>query len=162
MKLAVSYDPKKTREALRQLEAYQTVLATKRRELARRLADFGSVRVFDGFQRAYYDGNGEFSVEVKELKRGFSVRVSGQAVAFIEFGAGAAYGEGYPGEKPAGISPIGTYGKGLGSNPKGWWFTGANGSEHTFGNAPAAVMYHTAQEMREQIATIVREVFASA
>ena len=162
MKLTISYDPKKVKEAAQQLEAYHKSVATKRRELARRLAEFGKVSILEGFQNVQYDGNGTVSVDIKETKRGFHIRAQGQAVAFIEFGAGVTMGGGYPGDIPAGISPIGTYGKGLGANPNGWWFTGAEGSQHTYGNPPAAVMYYTAKNMRDYIAVIVKEVFASA
>ena len=150
-------------ETIKKLNNYRDGLAIKAQEVARRLAMIGSEKVFVGFQTAAYDGDGSFSVAVEPIPSGYSVIVSGPAVAFIEFGAGVKLGQGYPGVKPAGISPIGTYGKGYGSRINGWYFTDLSGaSAKTYGNPPAAIMYKTSRELAEQAVIIAKEVFASA
>lgn len=151
-------------ETIKKLNNYRDGLAIKAQEVARRLAMLGSEKVFVGFQTAAYDGDGSFSVDVQPIPNGYSVVVSGPAVAFIEFGAGVKYGYGYPGPIPAGISPIGTYGKGYGSRINGWYFTDLSTSESvkTYGNPPAAVMYKTSRELAAQAVIIAKEVFASA
>ncbi len=157
----VSLDSVTLSDTIRRLEEYQNSIPTKVRMIAQRLAELGAEKVFVGFRAATYDGSGDFSVDVKEIANGYRIEANGQAIAFMEFGAGVRFGEGYPGTKPAGISPIGAYGKGRGSREKGWYFTNLSGaSQHTYGNPPNAVMYKTAQELREKVLMVAREVFA--
>lgn len=50
------------------------------------------------------------------------IEAGGNAV-WLEFGTGITYNpDGYPGELPDGVSPIGTYGKGQGGTGEGWYF----------------------------------------
>ena len=55
----------------------------------------------------------------------------------------------------------GTYGKGQGKNPWGWWFKVGEGAtaKHTFGNAPANAMRTARDEMVERVIQIAREVW---
>jgi hypothetical protein len=157
----VSLDRIALANTINRLKAYQNAIPVKVKLITQRLAEIGAEKVFIGFEAVSYQGIGDYSVEIQEIAGGYSIVVAGQAVAFIEFGAGVRFGEGYPGTKPPGIVPIGTYGKGYGSRERGWYFTDLSGSsEHTYGNPPHAVMYKTAQELRERILLIAREVFA--
>jgi hypothetical protein len=89
------------------------------------------------------------------------VVATGDAVLFIEFGAGYLMGYGHP--EPMGYGP-GTYpGKGHWDDPKGWYLPKAvqeaTGKKKSFGNPPAAAMYNTVKDLEERIAEIASEVF---
>ena len=59
-----------------------------------------------------------------------------------------------------GINGIGTYGKGLGANPKGWWYTSRSGeSVHTYGIPATMFMWNSAKETRAKIPEIARRIF---
>lgn len=52
---------------------------------------------------------------------------AGGNAAWLEFGTGITYNpDGYPGELPDGISPIGTFGSGQGGTGEGWYFPSDN------------------------------------
>lgn len=157
----VSLDKNVLANTIKRLNAYRDSIPTKAKMIAMRLAELGAEKVFVGFLAVEYAGANDISVDVQEIANGYRILAAGQSVAFIEFGAGVRFGEGYPGTKPAGIVPIGTYGKGYGSREQGWYFKSLSGdAEHTYGNPPAAVMYKTAQELREAVLMVAREVFA--
>jgi hypothetical protein len=144
-------------QVIARLKAYEARIPTRLKLLAERLAQYGKVSIAAGFSAAAYDGDQTFSVNVVETATGCSVVVNGQAVAFIEFGAGVRYGYGYPGVRPAGIVGIGEYGYGQGANLDGWTF---GEGIHTYGNAPYAPIYYAAKELRAKILTIAQGVFA--
>jgi len=144
-------------QVVARLKAYEARIPTKLKMLAERLAEYGKVSIAAGFSAAAYDGDSSFSVNVVETANGCSVVVNGQAVAFIEFGAGVRYGYGYPGVRPPGIVGIGEYGQGQGANLDGWYF---GEGIHTYGNQPYAPIYYTAKELRAKILTIAEGVFA--
>ena len=68
------------------------------------------------------------SIEGMLVNKDKAVIVAGGHAVWLEFGTGVAKNsEPYPDELPPGISPIGTYGKGHGSNPDGWYYKPKNG-----------------------------------
>jgi hypothetical protein len=111
------------------------------------------------FARAIYTGSNDVSVRVDNTGSVAVIYAEGEAVAFIEFGAGATYGYGHPQAGEFGAGP-GTYpdGKGHWNNPKGWWF---GSGQHTYGNPPAMAMYAAVQEITENVTKIAKEVFAA-
>lgn len=110
------------------------------------------------YSSAFYDGVNDISVAAPTMiENGWSVVANGNAVAFIEFGAGVAMGHGYPGTRPAGIVDIGEYGLGQGKNPDGWWYPTETGYEHTYGNSPYAAIYNAMQTARSIAPGIIRE-----
>ena len=104
-----------------------------------------------------YNGTNDVSVRVDNTGSVAVIYAEGEAVAFIEFGAGDRYGHGHPQAGDLGMGP-GTYpsDKGLWNNPKGWWY---GHSQHTYGNPPAMAMYQAVQAITEQVTTIAKEVF---
>lgn len=138
------------------------------------LAYVGEEVASDGFSGAEYPGTNDVSVSVEAGDKEARVVAEGQAVAFIEFGAGVTQ-PGYPGPMPSGVSPRGTYGKGKGANPNGWIYKGSPGTGkvlpvadrhgvekegvyRTYGNPPAAAMFHAVIEMEERYKEVAKEV----
>ncbi len=154
------------------MRAYQQWVETKKQELIERLAIIGANTARIEFSQALYAGRNDVEITVVFDGNNAEIIASGEAVAFIEFGSGVRYGNGYLGQKPAGTSAIGTYGKGKGSNPNGWVYVGEQGNSgtpvgnkgnvfKTYGNPPAMAMYKTAREIERDVVQIAREVFNS-
>lgn len=162
MKIVVNpFDKKSIAEAEKIVRQYQKDFEAKEAEFVRRLADIG-VRVAQaGFAGADYDGVKDVSVSLQKTAGGYEVLASGKTVGFIEFGTGVRY----PEWDGAGTSytppPHGSYGKGQGKNPWGWWFRGSPGAvaQHTYGNMPAEAMLTARNEMIEKVTEIAREVW---
>lgn len=145
------------------LGGYKIWLLKKTDEVAKRLAEIGATDASLRFARAVYTGENDVEISVKHNGIGkYTVSANGEAVLFIEFGAGYKYGYGHP--EPQGLGP-GTYpippGKGHWDDPDGWYLPKEKGGEHTYGNPPAAAMYNTVKDLEGEIDRIVREVFQS-
>lgn len=144
------------------IHKYSAKVKRKTAELARRLADMGAVNVSLGYSRAVYTGDNDISVTVEQQgENSYAIIANGEAVLFVEFGAGVTYGYGHPQPSVEGTAMgPGTYPseKGHWNDPKGWWIPGG---EHTYGNPPSMTMYFTAKELRNQLEDIAREVFSS-
>ena len=151
---------------IRGVGAYQKWLVRKSNELARRLAEMGVVNASIEFSRAFYVGNNDTQMSLERRGDGrYAVVAQGEAVLFIEFGAGllAQQGGGHP--EPHGFG-AGTYpGKGHWDDPNGWYLPKdkwqADGTKHSYGNVPAMAMYGTVKELERELDRVVREVFAS-
>lgn len=144
------------RGAIRQLEKYRDDLQRKGNLICYKLADYGARRAEVRFSTAYYIGQNDVMITVEEAENGYVIRASGESVLFIEFGAGVRYGYGHP--DVHGYGP-GTYpGKGHWDDPNGWWIPRDKGGGHTYGNPPSMAMYLTAQEVREEVLRVAREV----
>ena len=151
---------------IRGVGAYQKWLVRKSNELARRLAEMGVVNASIEFSRAFYVGNNDTQMHLERRGDGrYAVVAQGEAVLFIEFGAGllAQQGGGHP--EPHGFG-AGTYpGKGHWDDPNGWYLPKdkwqADGTKHSYGNVPAMAMYNTVKELERELDRVVREVFAS-
>lgn len=105
--------------------------------------------------------------------RSRKVTVGGAAV-WLEFGTGVVANACPPGTyvhplaQELGMSGIGTYGEGHGSDPKGWYFdegVWANGTftswqtYHTYGIPATMFMYHSANLARRSVVRLAKEVF---
>ena len=175
MKVDVNiFDYADVARATRRLDTYYSDLKSKADELCKRLAELGCTRAKLDFSNAIYDGVNDVDVHVEPIDNGYKVVATGNAVMFIEFGAGVYYnGSGsYPGELEPGVVGIGEYGQGRGKHD--WWFYsgplgngGGVASDKypglylTHGNPPAAAMYHAKQEVKDAIERIAKEVFNS-
>ena len=80
---------------------------------------------------------------------------------WIEFGTGVAYNSSlHPKAAELHMKPHGTYGKGYGANPNGWYYKDDNGDwHHTKGIPQNRFLYTTAQTLRKEYKRIAQEVF---
>lgn len=138
-------------------------------EVLKRLADIG-LEVAESdfkFAEAFYDGDSTVDVQLVKIENGYQIQANGQAVCYLEFGAGVYYnGLGsYEGTIPEGIDRIGEHdtigdtGVSMGAR-QAWGFRDTNGTVHlTHGNPSANAMYHAKVEMEKQAVEIFNEVF---
>ena len=149
------FDYASVSRAQRRFDEYVADLIEKANTVCERLATIGAVRASLDFSRAIYNGTNDVEVTVEPIDNGYAIHARGNAVLFIEFGSGASYGYGHP--EPEGYGP-GTYpGKGHWDDPNGWWY---GNHEHSYGNPPAAAMYHAKQDVLQEVQRIADEVFA--
>lgn len=148
--------------AIKQAEQYKKDVERKCSELCERLASMGATEISLSYSRAAYDGPKEIDIVVEQTGNArYAIKASGEAVLFVEFGAGITYGDGHPLNGKLGMGP-GTYpGKGHWDDPRGWWIPKDRGGGHTYGNPPSMGMYNTAQDLRREVARVAMEVFSS-
>ena len=133
-------------------------------EVSEKLAEIGKIEASKRFYAAPYDdGNDVNDVLVYTEGKGaeFSVVAEGEAVTFIEFGAGIHYNgtEPYPEPRPDGIVNIGDYGYKQGRKDK-WYYTTPDGVKHETHGTPATMpMYHAGKAIVKAAEEVVAEVF---
>lgn len=154
------------RRAIKELEKYSRWVQRKTRELGEQLAYIGAQEAASRFGAAIYDGDNSVKVNVSHSTASggtvWTISASGQAVAFIEFGAGVYHNpsEPYP-NRPANVARIGEYGEGKGKR-QGWVYFGEDGEKHfTRGNPAAMPMFYASEEMKSRIIEVARTVFGS-
>lgn len=170
--------PNEIKKAIGEVQAYKKWVQEKTRAISERLSLIGIQEASVRFSGAMYDGTNDVHVRTDEVSDGdnytFIIYAEGQAVCFIEFGAGVYYNSAaYPLPKPEGIVGIGEYGSGKGKQSAWAYYgedPGSNGKIYysaagtvviTHGNPAAMPLYYTAEEMRTQLYAIAREVFES-
>ena len=159
--ISFSLSSKSIQKAIKELSAYREWVEEKTRELTRRLAELGAYEATVRFSRAYYDGPKSIEVSVDPIPNGYKITAQGEAVCFIEFGAGVYFNgpEPYPEPRPEGVSKIGEYGQGKGKQAA-WGFYDDGGDLHITHGTPAAMpMYHAGRVMQQEMERIAREVF---
>ena len=148
--------------AIKELTAYRDSIDRKKNMLLERLGEIGIKEASVRFTTAMYDGDNDSNVTLEANSNGYVILAEGNAVAFIEFGAGVYHnpGEPYPNPRPDGIVGIGEYGYGRGKR-KAWGYRDNGGDiKITHGNPAAMPLWYASEEMRKNILTIAREVFA--
>lgn len=162
MKIVIDpFDKKSINEAIKKLQQYEKEFKSKETEFVRRLKELGVSVATTGFSMADYDGVNDVLVTETQLGNRALVIAYGETVGFIEFGTGVKF----PEYNSAGLEftppPHGSYGKGKGKNPHGWFFTQSPGAaaRHTYGNPPAEAMLTARDAMIEQVVQIAREVW---
>lgn len=162
MKIVINpYNKGSIDRAIKQLKVYERDFEAKEKEFVKRLAEIGLSVARTGFQLADYDGERDVVVTMNQSGSRATIVASGETVGFLEFGTGILNPE-WSGSTETGYKPPphGTYGKGKGANPKGWYFTsGPGASQHTYGNPPAEAMLTAREAMIEQVTKIAREVW---
>ena len=155
------WDSKSISAAAKTLEQYQKDFYQKETEFVRRLKELGMSVASTGFALADYDGVNDVLIAETQSGSRALVIAYGETVGFIEFGTGIKFRE----YNSLGIDftppPHGSYGKGKGKNPHGWFFTQSPGAaaRHTYGNPPAEAMLAARDAMIEQVVQIAREVW---
>lgn len=162
MKIVINpFDPKSVDAALKQVQQYKKDFLVKEQEFIRRLAEIGVSTAINLFHMADYDGTKDVQVDMEQSGTRAVIKAYGETVGFIEFGTGIKYREwdntGMDYTPPA----HGTYGKGHGAQPWGWWFNPNDGAKavHTYGNPPAEAMLTARDNMVMYVTQIAREVW---
>ena len=107
---------------------------------------------------------GETLASIQGFRNGDKgVIVAGGAAVWIEFGTGVVANAGnqpHPKASELGMSPWGTFGKGHGASPSGWWYVGDDGEvHHTYGIEGNRFMYNTAQMLMREYPKMAKEIF---
>lgn len=162
MKITINpFDSKSIAEAIKQLEHYKKDFRTKEELFVRRLAEIGVSVASAGFATADYDGVNDVQVTMTQNGASATVIAFGETVGFIEFGTGVKFPEWDSSGMEYTPPEHGTYGKGQGANPRGWYFKQSDGAKarHTYGNPPAEAMRTARDVMIEKVMQIAREVW---
>ena len=162
MKIVIDpFDKKSITAAIKQLERYEKEFRAKEEEFVRRLTEIGVSVARTGFAMADYDGINDVLITETQNGPRAAIIAYGETVGFIEFGTGVKFREYDSSSTEFTPPPHGSYGKGKGANPKGWWFKQSDGASarHTYGNPPAEAMLAARDVMVERITRIAREVF---
>lgn len=163
MKIKINpFDKNSITEAIKQLEQYKKDFLAKEQIFIKRLAEIGVSVASAGFSMADYDGTNDVVVTMEHGGNRAKVIALGETVGFIEFGTGIKFPEWDNSGMEYTPPKHGTYGKGHGARPNGWYFK-PNGSEgaaqHTYGNPPAEAMRTARDVMVEKVIQIAREVW---
>lgn len=175
--IRLTLDPKSIEQAIKEVERYKAWVTRKTNELTERLATIGAREASIRFSAAPYDGTNDSEVSIEPIEGGYRVVAAGQAVCFIEFGAGVYYNaaDSYPLSRPDGIVGIGEYGQGKGKRRR-WGYYGDNPGTNgvvrqnvrngktvilTKGNPASMPMWYASREMHDNVLSIAREVFGS-
>lgn len=156
-----------------ELEQFEKALKSAIRTFCERLKQIGITTAVAGFGTAKYDGISMNSVEATDTDDGFVIKAFGNAVFYIEYGAGVHYNSGaeYPEPKPPEIDGIGMHG--THGKDDYWFYTGQPGtaggelahghsnSTITHGNPANMPMFNSKQEMRNAVEKIAWEVFGA-
>lgn len=161
MKITINpYDKQSITAAIKELQQYKKEFLAKEELFVKRLAEIGVSVATTGFATADYDGIKDVVVTLEHQGSRASVIASGETVGFIEFGTGVRYPEWDNTGMEYTPPKHGTYGKGFGARPKGWFFTqGLGSAQHTYGNPPAEAMKTARDIMIEKVVQIAREVW---
>lgn len=162
MKIVINpFDKKSIDAAIKKLKQYEKDFKQKETEFVRRLVEIGVTVATTGFATADYDGVNDVLIADTQNGSRAAVIAYGETVGFIEFGTGVRNPEwdstGMEYTPPA----HGTYGKGLGKNPHGWYFKQSDGASarHTYGNPPAEAMLTARDRMIESVVQVAKEVW---
>lgn len=161
MKITVDpFDKTSITQAIKQLEQYKQDFRTKEELFVKRLAEIGVSVASTGFAVADYDGINDVVVTLEHQGNRAAVVASGETVGFIEFGTGIKFPEWDNVGMEYTPPKHGTYGKGFGARPHGWYFKqGEGAAQHTYGNQPAEAMRTARDVMIEKVVQIAREVW---
>lgn len=171
--IKVKLNTRSINAAIKEIEAYRYRLSRISENICMELARIGMQEASVRFVTAQYDGTNDSSVSIEQTQNGYKVVASGNAIAFIEFGAGVHHNSGasYPIAKPTGIVGISEYGKGKGKKDE-WKYVGSPGTNGvvsgdgrvvtTHGNPAQMPMYHALTAMQDDVGQIVREAFRNA
>lgn len=163
MKITIDpFDSKSIGKALKTLREYERDFRAKENLFVRRLSELGVSVAEMGFATADYDGTNDVLIAHTQNGSRAAVIAYGETVGFIEFGTGVRYPKYDSSDIGYTPPPRGSYGKGRGKNPKGWYYVPNEGvaATHTYGNPPAEAMLAARNEMIENITQIAREVWS--
>ena len=164
-------DPASVEALWRNLAGFERWMAKKANELTLRLAALFQIQAqvrFDAAVYNLYDDHSEIVDAMMNSDGSWTITARGEAVCFVEFGAGVHYNgvEPYPNgdmlyrNRAEGIVGIGEYGAGNGKKD-GWYYKHPSdgGLAYTYGTKAAMPMWHAADRVRSDLVKIANEVF---
>ena len=161
MKIKINpFDKSSINNAIKQVEQYKRDFLEKEKLFVKKLAEIGVSVASTGFAVADYDGIKDVTVRLEWNGNKATVIAEGETVGFIEFGTGIRNPEWDNSGMEYTPPKHGTYGKGHGAWPNGWYFSPGEGAvQHTFGNPPAEAMRTARAVMIEKVIQVAREVW---
>lgn len=160
--LQIELSAESIRKAREQIEEYAASLPAMSEEFARRLSEIGMDAALT-----------HVKIDTSELAGGISVQRIGDAdyivvsvgghAAFVEFGTGVVGSGTYEGELPSDwdYDTRETPEAHDTQDPTAWYYYDADGVRHrTRGQQAASYMAKSAEDMRQQVLEIAKEVFA--
>lgn len=163
MKIECTLSARSIADVVKQLREYADSLQGKTEKL---VGDLGKAGVEYANMYLKHDNTGETRNSIQFEQEGNAGVVSvGGAAVWIEFGTGVKKNGGqagayvHPKAAELGMSAIGTYDKGHGADPRGWWYPDGGGYKHTFGIESNQFMYQASQDMRRDLQEMAKEVF---
>jgi hypothetical protein len=159
----VTLSPQSIDNALKVVKGYKKWIKQKVNELIDKLLEVGEDYAIN--EVGHVDTGATLS-SIKGYRKGNKgVIVAGGNAIWLEFGTGVKY-NGSVGSSPHPKGKeldmtIGTYGKGHGAEPQGWWYQkdGEEEWKHTYGIKANMFMYRTARELEKIAPKLAREVF---
>ena len=172
MKIKINpLDERSIDNAIEMIDMYTHRIESKKQELITKLGEIGLSVLELRFSNFYYAGENDIKVHIDvEGYDKVVITAQGKALCFIEFGTGVLFTRDQnPYTKDFGFER-GTYGKGKGSNPKGWTYYGEQGTAgeavpgkpgvyRTYGNSSANAFPEAVERMLSMILVIAKEVF---
>ncbi|WP_165170691.1 HK97 gp10 family phage protein [Adlercreutzia sp. ZJ242] len=161
MKISLGLSAESVKAAARRLDEYAEKLEGKSEELCLRLAEAG----VDAAVSHVRKDTGELAGGIRFEKSGdkeYLVVSEGEYATFVEFGTGVVGQGTYPGNLPAGwgYDERRTPAAHDSADPTRWYYRDRNGeTRSTRGQTANAYMAASAEEMRQAILEIAREVF---
>ena len=149
------------RSAIKQVEAYRDGISRKMETLFSRLADIGIDVARATIDSIPSDEKGSTYPDKKDLSsNGVTVFLGGDKVLFVEFGAGIAFSQPQNPKAAEMGYGLGTYpGQTHAYQESGWYYSTAEGSKHSRGNAPYMPLYKADMEIQQRVREIAKEVF---
>lgn len=166
-KIKVNLSPASVDKAIKELEAYEEHVKERCTAFGQALKQFGLTKL--KIQILPHIDSGETLGSITAIDESttdtvrFRLCVTSEAILFLEFGAGIKYSsDPHPQAGDFGYG-AGTYpGEGHWDDPNGWWYQDDDEKwHHTYGQPASKPVYITAQQMREQIVTLAKQVFAN-
>ncbi len=174
-KITIGLSAKEFRDAARQVEQYKQELNRKVEEFCKALAQYGKVSAIQYGNQSPLGKTLTFKTEINPTAIGCKALVIGvgqtkeskthgsvNTLLLVEFGAGIHYNKGNANPKQN------EFGMGVGTFPGqihafdsgGWYYLGEDDKwHHSYGVKATMPMYNAAQEMRQHIVSVAREVF---
>ena len=154
--------------AIAEIEEYKNSINHKLDLFMDRMAQIGIDVVRTTMESVPDEDRGSYYVEDIREPRGFAIRLTGDKILFVEFGAGVIHSNPQnPKAAEMGFG-VGTY------NPKsgnawnlvkwggGWWYSDNGRSVHSYGNPAYMPMYKADVEIMEKARSVAKEVFGSS
>ncbi len=145
-------DSASIRQAISELQKARQDNSQDVTDVCMQIAEVGRVRAEEEFASCPYDGTKDVTVTAEPIQDGARLVASGETVLFLEYGSGAL-NPAYPGDDPYGRGSwsTGPKGKGHWDDPNGWYYAH---DKKSWGNPPAAAMFHAEQDMRRRAESI--------